>query len=318
MTNPLTSPSPNLVQAPNDFSGDAPLPSLRGPINFQTVFASNASVKVYTEPTQPCSIAKTEAVGERALSKKRAASASSQTPMVRTRGKHSLPPGDRLAAEANNSFVNKDYNSALDLYEKVLMSEPQHETALLRRSMCYWRLGRLKEAITCLDHLLNIYPANANAWAKRGAILIQQHQYPEALAALTKSAALDTTPFFIEYILLLDCYFSFEQVQSEAYFYLHHIYYNNEGNPLLAEADLHLLRGIFYASVQRYRPALQEFSIAAVTSEKSLAIRIAKIIENSLTRINCRSIREKSLSVGVVPISVLLNQLPVSPPPAFL
>ena len=210
---------------------------------------------------------------------------------------------------AQNFFCEGDYKSALELYENILSDNgpANHKIALYKKSICYWKLGDLKKAKETLDYLLQLFPQYPEGWAKRGAVLIQMQQYPEALSDLKKSFALCQTPSFLEYVLLLDCYHSFQQIKDIASFYLQHPSFDFDGKPLLSQEDYYFLRGIFFASQKNFSSARTELSLGCQTSSNNLAIKILEIVEKALKRRLAREGKHVVLQTGRIPISVLLN-----------
>jgi len=255
---------------------------------------------------------KSKALGTQHLgSKKRSAPQSPDKPAAIEKENFHLSCPINWSDSAQALFCERDYKSALEIYEKILSdNDPtHHKIALYKKSICCWKLGDLKKAKETLDDLLHFFPQYPEGWAKRGAVLIQMHQYPEALSDLKKGVALCSTSTFLEFVLLLDCYHSFEQVKDTASFYLQHPSFDFDGKPLLSQEDVYLLRGIFFASQKDFSSACTALSLAWQTSSNSLAIKILATLQRySKPRIRLRrQERSVTLQTGRVPISVLLN-----------
>jgi tetratricopeptide (TPR) repeat protein len=251
---------------PTQFCGDVPSTFLTGPVYDRS--QEKAAVAHHT-PIKKTVSERNERLGK----KKRDVSISSEKPLTK-RGKASSDLFETIN-KANAFFFNSDYVKALPAYEDVLKIDPSHFTALYRQSVCSWKLGSLPEAIKGLNDLLKHDPSDAEAWATRGAILIQLYQYDKALSDLKRSVSLNNSPDFIEHILLPYSYYSLREIQKLA----------NENLPQdpqpISETDLYLLRGLFLGSQKNYCSAIEALAYAAVTPTNSLAIAILETMTKS-------------------------------------
>lgn len=291
----------------SDFTGEKPTLLFQAPI---LEFHPFETAPTYTQQqvTLPGKD-KATAIGKQRL-RKRAAADPTEQPAIEAQQHLSIHSNDLLEL-ADSYLKQRDYLAALKFYE-LSKNDPAHfQKALYRKSKCCWMLGRLVEAKECLDSLLKFYPDDAQAWARRGAILIQQHEYPEALANLKHGFALSKNPqHLVEYTVLFDCYDSFANATDTTAFHLQHISYDLKGNPLVSEDDLHLLRGIFFASRQNYTSALKELSFADQKPSNSLEKHTLQIVQNLRKRkghIAGQPTGSVTLQARRVPISALLN-----------
>ncbi|MBS0648145.1 MAG: tetratricopeptide repeat protein [Verrucomicrobia bacterium] len=213
---------------------------------------------------------------------------------------------DKLAID--RLFDAHAYTEALDVCEKTLARNPHDQNAFFKKAVCLWHLGQVQESIECLTHYLMKYPNDAQAWARKGAILIYQHQYPQALKDLRKSEVLDPSDLVLEfYIFGFSCE-SFRQVATSAPYYLRH------PDPSLSAEDVHLLHAFFFASHKEYESAMQEIQKAR-KSPNDLAGRILKVLKRDSKRLK-QETQEKNktlLSTGYLPISSLVHPHDLDP-----
>jgi len=290
------------------FNGEEPLPFLTAPKQESCPIHLRRPPIHYTVNSSYSGTDKAKAEGENRLALKRRDAPSLD--LVPDLKKQALLNEFEVCINTGNKlFIQQDYAKAMMYYEQVLHSDPYHLAALDRKSTCLWKLGSLKNGIDCLTLILQCYPTHAPTWAKRGAVFIQQHKYPEALADLKKSVALNSSRIFLEFVLLLHCYYSFQKVQDTASFYLNYPSRDSQGRQLVSEDDLCLLRGIFFASQQDYRSALQELSKAAQTPTHYFAQIILETVKGTPLCKAHLDLQSKSVSLktGVIPISVLLT-----------
>jgi tetratricopeptide (TPR) repeat protein len=313
MAQKITPQSMVPASTPSHLTGEEPSPFFHNPLEFHRIHPLQAA-PAYTSSQRQIPLpgeGKTKVVGAQHLGgRKRAVSHLSNLPAVESK-KPAAVHENGMMDQAEALFNKRDYPCALKAYEVILQHEPKNQAALYRKSRCCWMLGYLKEAKECLDYLLLLYPKYAQAWARRGALLIQQQKYPEALADLRQGFALVKIPgIFVEYAILLDCYDSFANTTDTTAFHLQHASYDFQGNPQISQDDLHLLRGIFFASYQNYHSAIHELSLAAEGSSNLLAQEILRIVQNIYRRrghIAKQSPSNVTLQARRIPISALLN-----------
>lgn len=261
---------------------------------------------------------KTTLIGRKRLGNKKRAAADPQL-ATNTRKRLSIH-SNNLIERADSYLRLRQYQNALSFYDSIISkNDPNNlQIALYRKSKCCWMLGHLNDARNCLDHLLELYPNDAEAWARRGAILIQQHEYPEALDNLKRSFVLSkASPFFVEYTILFDCYDSFANATDAPAF--QQVSDDLQGTPRVSEDDLHLLRGIFFASRQNYTSALEELSIPAQKPFNRLAAQTLEVVQNIYARrghIAREQPKGATSQAKRISISALLNGNDIDPPRA--
>jgi tetratricopeptide (TPR) repeat protein len=214
-------------------------------------------------------------------------------------------PKSRLMKPVENGddlFEARQYAEALQVYEKLLLLYSHNQNALYKKAVCQLNLGQIQASGNCFSDYLQIYSNDAKAWARKGGILIQQHQYPQALYHLKKSIELDPSDIFLEFNVLGACYHSFREVVTSAPYHLRH------PDSSIAVEDVHLLKGIFFAAHQEYRSALEELTQAAQIPSNIFARRILNIVNRRANHQRDRSAEKKTLlSTGSLPISSLVD-----------
>lgn len=90
-------------------------------------------------------------------------------------------PDDFCAAEnlAQLLFLTKEYEAAIDAYQKLVTNNPYFKNGFLNITKSYKALGQVDRALTMINDLLDIYPNYAMALAERSTILKDQGE-PEA------------------------------------------------------------------------------------------------------------------------------------------
>ncbi len=68
-------------------------------------------------------------------------------------------------------MVNRKYNQAAELYDKVIQNDPEDVEALLRKGIILYYLGRHDESIQYYDRVLKIDPNNVLALHRKGSAL---------------------------------------------------------------------------------------------------------------------------------------------------
>lgn len=171
--------------------------------------------------------------------------------------------------QANALFYSKRYSEVYSKYEKILYQDPYHSTALYRQSICFWKGGFINQALANLRVLLSKYPQDEEAWATKGAIHIQKHEYKAALKDIKKSFSVNSSSHFIQHVLLENCYYAFRQVLENV-------------PPDLSELEVEdrsLLKAIAFASKNNYSSAVQELSRTRSTNTNSLASKVLTIFK---------------------------------------
>ncbi len=86
---------------------------------------------------------------------------------------------------------------ALELYQRALALNPEHQASLLGLATSYWRLGRLEEALVGFHRLLELAPYESNAAIAMSDIYADLDRLPEALRVVEAAAAEEVAPAWI-------------------------------------------------------------------------------------------------------------------------
>ena len=86
---------------------------------------------------------------------------------------------------------------ALDLYQRALALNPEHQASLLGLATSYWRLGRLEEALVGFHRLQELAPYESNAAIAMSDIYADLDRLPNALRVVEAAAANELAPAWI-------------------------------------------------------------------------------------------------------------------------
>uniref|UniRef100_A0A0E0FEQ8 Small-subunit processome Utp12 domain-containing protein n=1 Tax=Oryza meridionalis TaxID=40149 RepID=A0A0E0FEQ8_9ORYZ len=96
-----------------------------------------------------------------------------------------------LKQKGNEAFDEQDYEKASVWYTQALEVDPCDATTLLKRCLCWLRMGEgkkaVKDATTCTKH----HPKLSEAYHRLGEALMLEKDYEKACAALTHGIELD-------------------------------------------------------------------------------------------------------------------------------
>ena len=73
--------------------------------------------------------------------------------------------------QANEHMNNGNYDQALQLYDKVIVTSPTCAMALHNKGNCLDHLGKFDAAIQCYDQAIEIDPYDAESWFNKGITL---------------------------------------------------------------------------------------------------------------------------------------------------
>ncbi len=73
--------------------------------------------------------------------------------------------------QANEMKHRGDLTKALEIYDQVLLIDPQNARACHSKGNVMDMLGRYKEAVACYEMALEIDPLHAEAWYNKGVTL---------------------------------------------------------------------------------------------------------------------------------------------------
>ncbi|MBS0648927.1 MAG: hypothetical protein JSS10_06875 [Verrucomicrobia bacterium] len=202
--------------------------------------------------------------------------------------------------QANGLFHLKCYVEAYSKYETVLGQDPYHLTALYRHSVGFWKRGFVNQALATLKQLLSKYPQDAEAWATKGAILIQQSQEKAALIDLKKSVSLDPSLEFIQHVLLKNCSYAFRQIPENETAY----------SSLPEQEDQALFKALRFASQNKYRPAVQALSNTDISDPESLSSKVLIIFDHLIQDPRLSTQKRSRLTVADLLTSEGISELP--------
>uniref|UniRef100_A0A0E0MQ04 Uncharacterized protein n=1 Tax=Oryza punctata TaxID=4537 RepID=A0A0E0MQ04_ORYPU len=96
-----------------------------------------------------------------------------------------------LQQKGNEAFDEQDYEKASVWYTQALEVDPSDATLLLKRCLCWLRMGEgkkaVKDATTCAKH----HPKLSEAYHRLGEALMLEKDYEKACVALTHGVELD-------------------------------------------------------------------------------------------------------------------------------
>lgn len=98
---------------------------------------------------------------------------------------------DAIALLANEAFGNEQYDTAADLYERLLALRPGNVNVHNNLGITLHYLGRSTEALSVLDKGVTVDPAYQRIWLTLGFVNSQLGNVDQARAALTTAAELD-------------------------------------------------------------------------------------------------------------------------------
>lgn len=101
------------------------------------------------------------------------------------------PPGavDTLITQANEAYMNKDFDSAAKLYQDALRAEPKNVGALIGLGMARQRDGKHADAEVSLQKALAYDPTNETAAFALGVTYFKQERWKDAMTYFEKSLA---------------------------------------------------------------------------------------------------------------------------------
>ncbi|CAG5131554.1 unnamed protein product [Candidula unifasciata] len=86
-----------------------------------------------------------------------------------------------LFSEANEQYVNENYQKAIELYTEALGIDDKRDDIYCHRAQAYLQLGKLAEAVEDYDRALQLNDNISKAYVKKGSILFELNEYAKAL-----------------------------------------------------------------------------------------------------------------------------------------
>jgi tetratricopeptide (TPR) repeat protein len=89
--------------------------------------------------------------------------------------------------KGNEYYYRKEYNNAIQCYDKALEIEPNDSKAWNNKGTALGQLGNYEEAIKCFDKALEMEPNYAKAWDNKGTAFEKLGNYEEAIQCYDKA-----------------------------------------------------------------------------------------------------------------------------------
>ena len=102
----------------------------------------------------------------------------------------------KLILKGNELYNAKEYNQAIEIYDKALRLDPFHELTYIKLSLCYKAMNKLSESLECIDKSLSIKPNYIIGLVEKAEILIYMSMLNEANKYL--DAAIKINPNYIK------------------------------------------------------------------------------------------------------------------------
>eukprot|EP01103_Thecamoeba_quadrilineata_P004766 TRINITY_DN145_c0_g1_i1.p1 TRINITY_DN145_c0_g1~~TRINITY_DN145_c0_g1_i1.p1 ORF type:complete len:370 (+),score=92.10 TRINITY_DN145_c0_g1_i1:40-1149(+) len=93
--------------------------------------------------------------------------------------------------EANDLFVDENYQQALVKYNEAISLEADSSDYYIKRSNCNFKLQNLTDALEDANTAVKLTPHNANAFYRKGVVLFHLEEYESAKATFVKGHDLD-------------------------------------------------------------------------------------------------------------------------------
>jgi tetratricopeptide (TPR) repeat protein len=105
---------------------------------------------------------------------------------------------DYFFRNANEAAHKGEYLHALDLYEHVLLHDPNYAGAWHEKGNCLDELGRCEEALASYDEALMNDPCNHETWFRKGLVLRRLGREDEAYSCINQG--IDPSPGEISHV----------------------------------------------------------------------------------------------------------------------
>lgn len=80
---------------------------------------------------------------------------------------------------------------ALEVFERVILENPEHFGALFHKGAALLQLKRLEDSLEAFEKALLVRPGHAGAWTNKGLLLLKLERFQSALEAFEKSISLN-------------------------------------------------------------------------------------------------------------------------------
>jgi tetratricopeptide (TPR) repeat protein len=96
-----------------------------------------------------------------------------------------------LIFKGNEYFYKKEYNNAVQYYDKAIEIDPNYDKAWYNKGLALSYLGKHNEAIKCYNKALEIHVNEADAWNNKGCALYKLGKPKEAIACYNKALEIE-------------------------------------------------------------------------------------------------------------------------------
>ncbi len=100
---------------------------------------------------------------------------------------------EELFLEAARVFTLKQFDLALELFNKILEIEPTHIKSLEARAVLYIQKGEIEAAKMDLEKAISLEPENPRLYYRLGQVYYREKNLDKALELFTKAIDLDPT-----------------------------------------------------------------------------------------------------------------------------
>jgi tetratricopeptide (TPR) repeat protein len=155
----------------------------------------------------------------------------------------------------NDLSVSKNYEEAINAYDKALEIKPDSSEAWYNRGIALRNLQRYEDAIASYDKAIQFQPDYANAWNNRGIALEKLQRYEDAIASYDKAIQFqpgDADPWYNRGIALEKLQRYEDAIAS----------YGKAIQFQPGDADAWYNRGIALEKLQRYEDAIASYDKA--------------------------------------------------------
>ena len=84
-----------------------------------------------------------------------------------------------------------EHMEAIKYYDRVLELQPANSDAWNNRGSCCKKLGKVQDALQCYENAIGAQPYNASAWSNKGNALSALGKYTEAIVSLNRAIEVD-------------------------------------------------------------------------------------------------------------------------------
>ncbi|GAB1601755.1 protein SGT1 homolog [Argonauta hians] len=105
---------------------------------------------------------------------------------------------DALFSQANDEFVNENYQCSIDLFTKAIGANKNKSEYFTNRAHAYFKLKQFEKAIGDAESAINLNPNSVKAYIRKGLSLFELKKYQEALTTFTQAKTIDNNNETVE------------------------------------------------------------------------------------------------------------------------